>query len=224
MERLTYKVHANDDVISGEEIHYESEHDGMYMWGVPRKFRGAAIDRLAAYEDTGLTPEKVEILSCSYPKMFDMVDELNEYRDIGTIKHLQKLVKAEQDGRLMVLPCKEGDTVYVIAKCDWVRRSLDGTMYSANGALGTATGYYCAFDGCEDDCPLAVGKDECDQSGYAVFEEMVDYVGASYNSETGMVEPIVITENLIRFLGNKIYLTPEEAEAALAEEEGKTSK
>jgi len=92
----------------------------MYMWGVPRKFRGAAIDRLAAYEDTGLTPEKVEILSCSYPKIFDMVDELNEYRDIGTIKHLQKLVKAEQDGRLVVLPCKVGDTVFDMA---------DGTPY-----------------------------------------------------------------------------------------------
>jgi len=116
MERLTYKVHANDDVISGEEIHYESEHDGMYMWGVPRKFRGAAIDRLAAYEDTRLTPEKVEILSCSYPKIFDMVDELNEYRDIGTIKHLQKLVKAEQDGRLVALPpdikCEECGKLY----------------------------------------------------------------------------------------------------------------
>ena len=41
------------------------------------------LDRLAAYEDTGLTPEEVA-----------------------------ELAKAKADGRLVVLPCKVGDTVY----------------------------------------------------------------------------------------------------------------
>jgi hypothetical protein len=44
-----------------------------------------AITRLAAYEDSGLSPEEV-----------------------------QELAKAKADGRLIVLPCKVRDTVYVI--------------------------------------------------------------------------------------------------------------
>jgi hypothetical protein len=44
---------------------------------------GKAIDRLAAYEDTGLTPEEVA-----------------------------ELAKAKADGRLMVLPCKVGDYLW----------------------------------------------------------------------------------------------------------------
>lgn len=42
------------------------------------------IDRLAAYEDTGLEPERVA-----------------------------ELAQAEKDGRLVVLPCKVGDMVYM---------------------------------------------------------------------------------------------------------------
>lgn len=34
--------------------------DGIYSdWGVPEKFRGDDVDRLAAYEDTGLEPEEI---------------------------------------------------------------------------------------------------------------------------------------------------------------------
>ncbi|SCJ78392.1 Uncharacterised protein [uncultured Clostridium sp.] len=35
--------------------------DGIYSdWGVPEKFRGDAVDRLAAYEGTGLEPEEIK--------------------------------------------------------------------------------------------------------------------------------------------------------------------
>lgn len=34
--------------------------DGIYSdWGVPEKFRGEDIDRLAAIEETGLEPEEI---------------------------------------------------------------------------------------------------------------------------------------------------------------------
>lgn len=48
----------------------------------------ALVDRLAAYEDTGLDPENMA--------------------------HWQEFFLAECDGRLVVLPCKVGDTVYRI--------------------------------------------------------------------------------------------------------------
>lgn len=46
------------------------------------------INRLGAYEDAGMGPEE-----------FD---------------HLRELARAEKDGRLVVLPCKVGDTVYML--------------------------------------------------------------------------------------------------------------
>ena len=37
--------------------------EGIYGdWGVPEKYRGDDVDRLAAYEDTGLDPEELEQL------------------------------------------------------------------------------------------------------------------------------------------------------------------
>ena len=47
------------------------------------EFTGISADRLAAYEDSELSPEEVH-----------------------------ELAKAKADGRLVVLPCKVGDTVY----------------------------------------------------------------------------------------------------------------
>lgn len=39
--------------------------------------------------------------------------ELEAYRACGDLTHLQELSQAERDGRLVVTPCKVGDTVYV---------------------------------------------------------------------------------------------------------------
>lgn len=60
---------------------------------------------LAPYEDTGLTPEV-----CANYKTFE-----DEAISKGvTFKRIVELMDAEKDGRLMVLPCKVGDTVYLI--------------------------------------------------------------------------------------------------------------
>lgn len=41
----------------------------------------------------------------------ESAERLEIIRDISTAR-LRELVQAEQDGRLVVLPCKVGDTVY----------------------------------------------------------------------------------------------------------------
>ena len=58
--------------------------------------------RLAAYEDTGLEPEEI------YEVRFLIAAQ----RDPQKLARLRELVLADQDGRLVVLPCKVGDTVY----------------------------------------------------------------------------------------------------------------
>ena len=63
--------------------------------------------RLAVYEDTGLEPEDLK-------KAFNETEILKLAAQAlsTTPDHLRDLLQAERDGRLVVLPCKVGDTVY----------------------------------------------------------------------------------------------------------------
>lgn len=54
MERLTKK-----EPLAGHIVSYVSDENCFDVWSVPKKFMGDAIDRLAAYEDTGLEPEEI---------------------------------------------------------------------------------------------------------------------------------------------------------------------
>lgn len=61
-------------------------------------------NRLAAYEDTGLEPEDLR----------DYLPMLRTWsQNIGALRYVIELVKAEQEGRLLAMPCKAGDTVYL---------------------------------------------------------------------------------------------------------------
>lgn len=78
----------------------------------------AMYDRLAAYEDTGLEPSEVEFV-------------LGEY---------ERFTKLEREGRLIVLPCKVGDTVYKV----WYDPCHNGETHPDS--------YGCS--GCEDVCDI----------------------------------------------------------------------
>ena len=94
MERLTERW--------GEDDVWVKDHDYV-----------TAAYRLAACEDTGLTPEE-----CARATEIDDI-LLDEYYPIG---RMRELIKADKDRRVEVLPCKVGDTVYwvhgaVITEC-----------------------------------------------------------------------------------------------------------
>lgn len=92
-----------------------------------------AVRRLAAYEDTGLTPEEVLRLK---GECFGWKCDAEKYKD------------AESDGRLIVLPCKVGDKVrdlfgnYVFTIEKIV--VLDNTLIFKCGNPGTQD--YMSFD------------------------------------------------------------------------------
>lgn len=65
--------------------------------------RNRLKDRLAAYEDTGLEPAM-----CANYKTFEDVAISKGV----TFKRIVALMEADRAGRLVVLPCKVGDTVY----------------------------------------------------------------------------------------------------------------
>ena len=63
--------------------------------------------RLAAYEDIGMTPEEIKA-----PFTEDTMINLAA-KVLGVEpSSLRELAEADKDGRLVVLPCKVGDTVY----------------------------------------------------------------------------------------------------------------
>lgn len=81
---------------------------------------GDAVDRLAAYEDSGLEPEEVELgpicagcdgkidgkrtSQCPYPNVIEKCFDRE--------KHIISLLKSEAKGRVVELPCKVGDMVF----------------------------------------------------------------------------------------------------------------
>ena len=93
MERFTYKDNSLPrKTKDGETIEAYSDYDMR-----------AIINRLSAYEDTGLEPEEVK-------RVHETLLTVQEKKSIMW-NDLQKYLQAEADGRLVVLPCKVVDTV-----------------------------------------------------------------------------------------------------------------
>lgn len=70
--------------------------------------RNCLKERLAAYEDTGLTPGEVKSMQEEHFSGLEMA-KLH-----SALMELKKYQEADKDGRLAVLPCKAGDTVYEV--------------------------------------------------------------------------------------------------------------
>lgn len=104
MERLTEKHYLAED-------HYMkcSEDCNVDMDCVDCPAFDKLIERLAAYEDTGLTPER-----CAEFARADAEGRYIVMRDAEQegVARLRELAEADKDGRVVVLPCKVGDTVY----------------------------------------------------------------------------------------------------------------
>lgn len=64
------------------------------------KWEEAAWSRLAAYEDTRLTPEEIEM-------DHEAAETLRQLCRGCDLDRLEDLAEADKDGRVMVLPCKE---------------------------------------------------------------------------------------------------------------------
>ncbi len=70
------------------------------------------LDRLHAYELTGLTPEAVMQLKLARAGKTDT--EISRTFDGVRPERLCDLVRADKEGRVVILPCRPGETVYTI--------------------------------------------------------------------------------------------------------------
>lgn len=80
MERLTWRDEIGQALLAPE---HNEKYDALELIDI-------LLDRLAAYEDTGLEPQTIS----------EILDSVSEWYD------------AHKEGRLLVLPCKVGDKVY----------------------------------------------------------------------------------------------------------------
>lgn len=87
MKRLTRRICGRWGVVEGCEL------DTMH--GLK-----AVVDRLAAYEVTGLEPEEIRVLTAIHGLPAQEIVRICE------------LYQADKDGRLVVLPCKPGDILW----------------------------------------------------------------------------------------------------------------
>ena len=71
------------------------------------------VERLAAYEDTGLTPEEVKA-----PFTEDTMINLAAQALGVEPSRLRELAEADKDGRCVVLPCKVGQRVFALLDTD----------------------------------------------------------------------------------------------------------
>lgn len=69
------------------------------------------LDRLHAYELTGLTPEAVMQLKLASTGKADV--EIRLFDD-GRMERLSALMEADEEDRAVILPCRPGETVYTI--------------------------------------------------------------------------------------------------------------
>lgn len=129
--------------------------------------------------------------------------------EIVTLDRLEAICAAERDGRVVVLPCKVGDTVYAIADCADILKDCDDDYCTGTGAIT------CPF---EKDCEF----EECDDANRRIFET---YVGSIYKDKDEPVniflDKIVDRQFYPSDFGKTVFLTRAEAEAALKKEGAK---
>ena len=100
MERLTSR---NEDcvLVNGHGLYHLTMTEVVQM-----------ADRLAAYEDTGLTPKEVTALGELFDYALKESKTLTE--QLTLLKHIRKLAEADKDGRVLILPCKGYSDIEIV--------------------------------------------------------------------------------------------------------------
>lgn len=106
MERLTYR-----------------DKDGFPMMKKRGGFKQGGVERLAAYEETGLEPEEIDM-------NHEAAEQLRYLCRNCDLDRLEKLAEADKNGRLVVLPVRPvltqsiGSMLYIIEDGEIVEDSL----------------------------------------------------------------------------------------------------
>lgn len=123
MERLTYR-----------------DKDGFPMMKKRGGFKQGGVEHLAAYEDTGLESEEVSTLVKDWSDLCTIVGEC------GGLSRVRVLAEADKDGRLVVLPCKVGDTLFRVFAGEILEHKVRNMRYLAiQGRWDIDTTPFCSY-------------------------------------------------------------------------------
>ena len=143
--------------------------------------------RLAAYEDTRLEPEEIDM-------DHEAAEQLRHLCRNCDIDRLEELADADRAGRLVVLPCKVGDTVWAVSgkiiKCE-----IEETYLYDGGGIEYFVTFDCDGADCKG-CPFNRWEQDCSGERYCKCE----YGCSSFKDSD---------------IGKTVFFTHEEAEAAL---------
>ena len=160
------------------------------------------IDRLAAYEDTGLEPGEIATIKANYEDaVFYKAQAEANMKSLGGLDRMTELVNADREGRLVVLPCKVGDTVWLLHKRCKHAGEQNKPWDSCEQYWKNV--YSKKMWGC-------AGTDDEGNKFYCENKEMVWYAKEMQYSL------ILYRDDIV--LGKNLFLTREEAERALEEQ------
>lgn len=113
MERLTRRINGVVVYVGAKNTYSTGQ--------IPCEVEPAGVremmNRLAAYEDTGRTPEKIDM-------DHEAAEQLRQLCQGCDLDRLEVLAEADRAGRLVVLPCKVGGTLWVTGR-DNVPRAME---------------------------------------------------------------------------------------------------
>ena len=180
MERLTFEGNFCDIAQCSElPCKYDGNCTQKQVW-----------ERLKAYEDAGLSPQ-----ACAEAREIEETLSGYDY----SISRMVELMKADVEGRVLILPCKAGEHIFVVGSQKIVECKVDAIYQDAREPV-----VCCTFD-CDSDC-----------SGCPFYAPLPDpegdfrCAGELREAEIGFAK-----------FGKTVFLTKEEAEKALQEMEGK---
>lgn len=86
--------------------------------------RNRLLDRLVEYEDTEREPEEIDM-------DHEAAEQLRRLCRDCDLDRLEKLAEADKDGRLVVLPCKVGDTLFRVFAGEIFKHRVGSMKYFA---------------------------------------------------------------------------------------------
>ena len=125
---------------------------------------------------------------------------------LDCFERLAQYEDAEEQGRCVVLPCKVGDTVYVISHCENVMVHCDDDYETGTGFCECPFENSCEFEDC-DDGNKRIFETTC--MGFYLTDGKSDIFFEDLNAEFYLSD-----------FGKTVFLTREEAEAALDKQKG----
>ena len=170
--------------------HFRHEDNGncTAVGGFCTAVQAAHCPLLREYLDTGMTPEAFQSF------VVFLQDLIGNQKASEALDRFRQLVKADRDGRLVVPPCKVGDTVWAasgkIIKCE-----IDEMYLCDGGGIEYLVTFDCDGADCKR-CPFNRWEQDCSGERYCECE----YGCSSFKDSD---------------IGKTIFLTSEEAKAAL---------